>query len=60
MSRLHVVISEKIQDLQQASVCVYICIKIYMNTAIWHILENTDFCEWWQLSVLKQIECDRS
>lgn len=42
------------------SVCVYICRKIYMNTAIWHFLENTDFCEWWQLSVLKQIECDWS
>lgn len=31
-----------------------------MNTAIWHFLENTDFCEWWQLSVLKQVVCDWS
>lgn len=42
------------------SVCVYICIKTYTNTAICHFLENTDFCEWWQLSLLKQIECDWS
>lgn len=33
-------------------------IKMNMNTAIWHFLENTDFCEWWQLSVLKQVLCD--
>lgn len=37
-----------------------VCIKMNISTAIWHFLENTDFCEWWQVSVLKQVVCDWS
>lgn len=42
------------------SKCLCVCMKTYMNTAILLFLENTNFCEWWQLSLLKQIECDWS